>query len=180
MLERWVSTTPETLGLIALSAATMYAAILALTRLTGLRSFAQMSAFDFAMSVAVGSLLASTIISGSISLFEGAFGLGCLFLLQATIGLARERSSRVSNLVDNQPMLLMDGSEVLHENLAAARITSTDLLSKLRAANVSDFDEVHAVILETTGDVSVIHGKTGEFDRSLLKGVVDRHGRAIN
>lgn len=183
MAEHWLSTDFETLGLIALTAVVMYGSILLLTRLVGLRSFAQMSAFDFAMSVAIGTLFASTIVSGAVSLTEGAFGLACLFGLQVFIGSARQRSSRFAKAVDNQPMLLMDGPEIIAGNMADGRVTEADLRSKLRESNVRNHDEVLAVVLETTGDVTVLHAGASEevsLDRSLLSGVIGRDGEPLD
>ena len=59
----------------------------------------------------------------------------------------------------------MDGQTILHENLKKARVTESDLRSKLREANVLDLSQVRAVIFEATGDISVLH--TSEEDREL-------------
>jgi len=42
--------------------------------------------------------------------------------------------------------------------------------AKLREANVFNYHEVEAVVLETTGDVSVLHGGSN-FDNDLLADV---------
>lgn len=47
---------------------------------------------------------------------------------------------------------------ILHEALPYTRVAKDDLIAKLREANVLDLSQVRAVILETTGDVSVLHG----------------------
>jgi uncharacterized membrane protein YcaP (DUF421 family) len=59
--------------------------------------------------------------------------------------------------VDNEPILLMDGSQMLEENMRKAQVTRNDLLAKLREANVTRFTQIKAVVMETTGDVSVLH-----------------------
>ncbi len=181
MIEEWISTTPETLALIALTAVGIYVAVLTLTRIAGLRSFAQMSAFDFAMSVAVGTTLASTVLTSSVSLSEGAFALACLFGLQTLIGWTRQRSQRISRLVDNQPLLLVDGGEILHRSLKTGRVSESDLYKKLREAGVRSLSEVEVAVFETTGDISVVRRPepAPSFDRSLLRGVVDDRGRDV-
>lgn len=60
---------------------------------------------------------------------------------------------------------------MLHENLKKARLTENDVLAKLREANVLQFSDVRAVILEATGDVSVLHGSK-EVNAQILKDVV--------
>ena len=49
-------------------------------------------------------------------------------------------------------------------------MTEDDVRAKLREANVAGYDEVRAVVLETTGSVSVLDGAR-EIDHDLLRGV---------
>ncbi|MRT17646.1 DUF421 domain-containing protein [Vitellibacter sp. q18] len=137
----------------------IYIAVILLTRIFGKRSFSKMSSFDFAMTVAVGSLIATTILSASVSLAEGMVGLFSVYLFQLTAAYFR-RYSNFRNAIDNRPLLLMDGATIIRENLKKARVTEGDLRAKLREANVTDFTHIQAVVFETTGDISVIHSKS--------------------
>lgn len=139
-----------------------YAAVILFTRIVGLRSFARLSSFDFAATIAVGSLIAGAAI-GTTPLWSGLAAIAALFAAQAAVGWAR-RQGWGHDLVDNQPLLLMDGPEVLKQNLAAAGLIEADLAAQLRRAGATSNGEVRAVILETSGDVSVILGDGG-FDR---------------
>ncbi|WP_405384202.1 DUF421 domain-containing protein [Maribacter sp. LLG6340-A2] len=151
-------TTWENVLLIFASAVGIYLAIILLTRIVGKRSFSKMSSFDFAMTVAVGSIVATTILSSSVKLTEGIIGLASVYGLQISIALARRKKS-IQELVDNSPLLLMDGEKIINANLLKARVTEGDLRSKLREANVTDLKQVKAVVFETTGDISVLHKK---------------------
>ena len=158
MLSEWFDTAPIGILAVILSATGVYLIVITLTRLSGLRSFSKMSSFDFVMTVAIGSIVASTVLLKDPPLLRAAFALAAVFGLQYGIAWLRERSSDFSGLVDNEPLLLMDGADVLEENLRKARVTKDDLRAKLREANVLDPSEVRAVVLETTGDISVLHG----------------------
>lgn len=160
MIEQWISASPPQLAMLALSTFVVYAAILLYTRLVGLRSFSKMSAADFAMTIAIGSLFGATISSPSPTLFMGLFAIGCVFIGQWTLAFLRVRSHRFSKAIDNEPLLLMAGNEVLYDHLRQANLTQSDLFGKLREANVMNLDQVHAVVFETTGDVSVLHGQS--------------------
>ena len=118
-----------------------------------------MSSFDFAMTVAIGSLIATTVLSKSVTLSEGIFGLLVLYALQVGLALIRKYKA-VQKVIDNTPLLLMDGSNILYDNLRKARVTEGDLRSKLREANVLSLDQVRAVVFETTGDIAVLHTDT--------------------
>jgi uncharacterized membrane protein YcaP (DUF421 family) len=152
----------------AIAALGIYLAVIVATRVSGLRSFTKMSAFDFAMTVAIGSLIA-TAASGQAPLAAVSVGVVTLYLAQFVVALLR-RHSLLHGAVDNSPLLLMDGDRILDDNLGAARLTMDDLHSKLREANVLHYGQVRAVVLETTGEVSVLRGDE-ELDPALLRGV---------
>ena len=152
----WISTSLSTLLMVGVSSVGIYVALLVLTRLTGLRSFAKMSSFDFAITVAFGSVLASTILAPSPSLATGAMGLASLFVIQYAVSRTRRHVEAVEDLVDNEPLLIMAGGRVMEDALDQARMTVDDLRSKLRLAGVAHPSQVFAVVFETSGDVSVV------------------------
>lgn len=168
----WITTNANTVALILLSTVGIYAAVILFTRLNGLRTFSKMSSFDFAITVAVGSVVAGTILSRTPSLVEGVVALATLFLCQRTVSWLRYHINAAS-VVDNEPVLLMVGDTIFKDVLKQTRVTEEDIYGKLREANVLDFDEVQAVILEATGDISVLHGEPGtkRLNPDLLKGV---------
>lgn len=166
----WITTTGTTLLMILLSALGIYITLLLFTRLTGLRSFSKMSSFDFAITIAFGTIIASTLLTKNPPLIAGAFGLAVLFGIQYTVSNSRRFSAVLEELVDNKPLLVMAGEQVLSNHLDEARLTEEDLKSKLRLAGVSSRQEVLAVILETTGDVSVIK-KSDDISPWLFKGI---------
>lgn len=171
MIKELFNTSWETAAIILLSSVGIYFAIIALTRISGKRSFSKMSSFDFAMTVAVGSIVATTILSSSVKMIEGIIGLSIVYLLQISIALAR-RNKTVQNMVDNSPLLLMDGEKIIESNLIKARVTEGDLRSKLREANVTQLNQVKAVIFETTGDISVLHKESNSpIDLWIMKDV---------
>ena len=157
-----------TVAAIVLSAIAVYAAVIVLTRLAGVRALAKMSSFDFAATVAVGSTVASTAL-GSSPLVNGLVALAMLYGLQYVVATLRRRDL-LGGATDNDPILLMAGPEVLEGNLRHARVSRHELWAQLRLAGVHSRSQVRAVIMETTGDMSVL--RTGDpFDDELLEGV---------
>lgn len=155
-MEKYLTTSSTTVLAIIITAVGIYISLILFTRIAGNRSFSKMSSFDFAMTVAIGSLLSTTILSPTVSFSDGLVGLIIIYLLQISAALLR-RYNWFKSLIDNTPLLLMDGENILHQNLKIARVAEDDLRSKLREANVIELKEVRAVVFETTGDISVIH-----------------------
>ena len=157
-MDKYFGTTLGPLAAIFISAVGIYLAVILFTRLAGKRSFSKMSSFDFAITVAIGSIIASTILLPSVSLLQGICGLASVYILQLTASYLR-RFQAFGRVIDNTPLLLMDGSNILQDNLKKAKVTEGDLRSKLREANVLNFSQIKAVVLETTGDISVLHAE---------------------
>lgn len=148
--------------------------VLLLSRIIGLRSFSKMTAFDFVATIATGSLLASAAIAASWAAFvQPMVALAALFAVQFALSWLRQRSQRFQLAIDNRPHVLMRGSVIDEEALRRTRVARSDVLAKLREANATKLDDVYAVVLETTGDISVLHAD--EVDAVLLEGL-GNHG----
>jgi uncharacterized membrane protein YcaP (DUF421 family) len=169
----WYATTLDGAGGALATAVGIYVAVLVLTRLFGLRSFSKLSGFDFPLTIAMGTVLASTALSPDPPLGRAVVVLAAFYGLKVGLGAARFRFRRVEAAVDNTPRLLMAGPRILDDQLRRAHMTRSELRAKLREANVLEWSQIRAVVLETTGDVSVLHGDEGgtPLDPSLLEGV---------
>jgi len=150
----------------------LYVCILIFTRVFGLKSFSKMSGFDFLNTVAIGNLLAMSIATAKPAPALGALIIGLLYLFNYLITLARFKSSTVENVIDNSPIFLIKDGEILYDNLKKTKTTEDELRGKLREANAFKLAHVKAMILETTGDVSVLHTtKNLDIDDFILEGV---------
>lgn len=178
----WFLAHPGPVLWVILGTTAMYLTMLLLARLTGVRSFAQMSAFDVASTIAIGSLLATTIASRDPPLLQGMTAIVCLYLLQLAVSWLRHRWDGVRRAVDNGPILLMGpGGTLLRKNMAVARVTEDDLRCQLRKHNVVDPARVQAVIMEGTGNVHVLHGheRAVTTDHWILHNVRDYSGSKL-
>jgi len=170
MIPDWLWSSWSDVGTVMVSAVLMMAAVITIIRVSGLRSLSKMSSFDFAVTVAIGSITGSTVAS-STSLTNGAVGVAALLAVQAIIAVLRRRTT-FETVVDNTPVLLMRDGVMIERALSTCRVTEADVVAKLREANALDLSAVHAVVLETTGDISVLHGD-GPLDPLLLDDVRD-------
>ena len=168
MLELGEPFGPFVRGLVLTSIAVLWTVLL--VRIVGLRAFSKMTAFDFVTTFATGSLIAQ---AGTrtdwTSFFQALAAIAGVLLIQYVLAVARQRSDKVKRLITNRPVLLMEDGRFLEEAMSASRVSRSSVMEKLRAANVVDMKEVRAVVLETTGNISVIHGE--DLDRRLIEGV---------
>ena len=143
--------------------------VVILVRVNGLRSFSKMTNFDFVMTVAVGSLLAGAgQATDWLEFLQVLVAMIALFVVQYVTARLRKASDRFETLMQNKPIVLMRDGEICESALIQTRVAKDDLIAKLREANVLEFSSVRAVILETTGDISVLHGDA--CSEQLLQG----------
>lgn len=155
-------------GLALTTAALLW--VVALVRIVGLRSFSKMTAFDFVVTVAMGSLLAAAATATSWRAFaQVLIAMVALLAVQAFLAVLRRRSERLRDLIGNTPVLLMENGEFCEAALRLTRVAREDVIAKIRTANALQLSDVRAVVLETTGDISVLHGSA--IDERILKGV---------
>lgn len=144
--------------------------IVVMIRIVGLRSLSKMSNFDFVMTIALGSLLAG---AGQATEWKGfaqiLVAVSALFIVQLVAALIRRSSEVAQRAMQNRPVYLMRDGVIDEKALETTRVARSDLIAKLRKANVTDFAEVEAAILEVTGEVSVLKG--GALDERLLEDV---------
>lgn len=144
--------------------------VVVVVRFIGLRAFSKTTAFDFVVTVATGSLLAGASQATSWTGFaQPSLAMASLLGTQYIVARLRRKSETFETVVQNSPVLLMRDGEILEPALRATRVARSDLIAKLREANVLDLAEVRAVVVETTGDISVLHGKA--LDEQLITGV---------
>lgn len=135
-------------------------------RVVGPRAFSKMTAFDFVITVAIGSLLASAAtVETWPSFIQSLGGMSLLLGTQYAVSWCRVSSSLARSIISNEPQLLMRNGKFIDDTMKSSRVTRSDVYGKMREANAYSLADVSAVILETTGDISVIHG--GEPDAEL-------------
>lgn len=138
--------------------------------IVGLRSFSKMTAFDFVITLATGSLLATATVATSWTAFvQAVAGIGALMAVQVALALRRRTTDPRNRWMENEPLMLMRDGVFRQSAMARSRVTREDVMAKLRAANVLELNQVRAVVLETTGDITVLHGE--KLEEELIEGV---------
>ncbi|HEU4521024.1 MAG TPA: DUF421 domain-containing protein, partial [Thermoanaerobaculia bacterium] len=120
----------ESIWRTVVSAVAAYGALVVFLRLSGKRTLAKMNAFDFVITVALGSTLATIVLSKDVSIASGVTALAMLILLQYVVASLMVRSQSFQKIVKSQPVkLFRDGAydesamrreRVVHEEVLAA------------------------------------------------------------
>jgi uncharacterized membrane protein YcaP (DUF421 family) len=154
-----------------------YVGLVTLLRFTGKRTLSKMNAFDMIVTVALGSTLATVLLSSDVALAEGMVALVLLCALQYVVAYASARSPGFQALIKAQPSLLYFRGQFLAGAMRSERVTEEEILAAIRAQGIADPSGVDAVVLETDGTFSVVSGGQGPVVGSLrhVRGAAD-HG----
>jgi uncharacterized membrane protein YcaP (DUF421 family) len=144
------------LGRVLLVGILAYVALVLLLRISGKRTLSKLSAFDLVVTVALGSTLATVLLSKSVALAEGVLAIGLLISLQYAIAWLSVRSPRFQGVIKAEPTLLLHRGGFLKGAMRAERITREEILAALRASGAAEPAAVAAVVLETDGSLTVI------------------------
>lgn len=168
----WFGSTWSTVGFIMLSTAATYASAVVCVRIAGRRTVAQMSAFDAVITIALGSLVATTAVSSETSYPEGMAALVTLLVLQVLLAWARRRWPTLQRLVEAAPEVVADGDHLhLPRGLTTSQMTEDELRAKLRQHGLAAPPPGGIVVLEADGKVSVLTGADeAGIARRLLSG----------
>ncbi len=133
-----------------------YGGLVLILRVTGKRTLSKMNAFDFVVTVALGSTLASAVLSSDVSISEALLAFALLCGLQLAITFASVRSRRVQHFVKSEPALLVHRGVLLRDALRRERVTEDEVLAAVRATGKPALASAFAVVLETDGSFSVL------------------------
>jgi uncharacterized membrane protein YcaP (DUF421 family) len=153
-----------------------YVGLLIILRVSGNRTLSKMNAYDFIVTIAIGSTLASTMVSKGVALAEGMLALALLVALQYAVTWTSVRVNWIRRAVTGEPVLLLFQGRMLHDAMRRSRVTTDELRVAVRAAGIRNVEDAEAVVLETDASFSVIE-KGGTTPASSLADVPLRDDR---
>jgi len=133
-----------------------YPLLILFLRLSGKRTLSKLNAFDFVVTIALGSTLATVLLNKSVSLADGLLALFLLIALQYLITFMAVRSGIVSKLVKSTPVLLVYNGELLKKAMLKERVNEDEIYAAVRNKGYSSIKEINAVVLETDGSLTIV------------------------
>lgn len=151
---------------------TAYLAIVLILRVSGKRTLASMSAFDFVIAVAVGAVFGRTLTTKNLSISEALTAFVLLAVLQFIFAYLEGKSKTFKRIFNTSPTLLFYNGRYIEKNLRKERLDKSKVLSAARKKGFGSMDDVAAVILEIDAQLSVI-GKSKEGGSSTFKELLE-------
>ena len=141
-----------------------YVALVGVLRLNGKRTLSKMNAFDLVVTVALGSTLATVLLSKDVPLVEGIAAFVLLATMQFAVTWSSVRSKRFRKWIKAEPRILLRDGNFDDAALRDERVTRDDVMAGIRGQGYSAASRIDTVTLETDGSMSVIPIRTSRED----------------
>ncbi len=149
----------------------VYVGLVTFLRISGKRTLSSMNAFDFIVTVAFGSTMASTILPSAATFADGILALALLILFQFLVAWFEIRFPSFHRIVTSNPTILFFRGEFVEEKMRRERVERGDILSVVRRSGILDLETVEAIILETDGSFSVLTRPEAPVTRSTMENI---------
>lgn len=133
-----------------------YLVLVAVLCLSGKRTQAKLNAFDLVVTVAFGSVLATSFLTPTVSLAESAAAFATLALAQFAVAKASVLRPAFGQAVRARPTALLVHGRLRPDALHTERVTPADVRAAIRREGIARTEYVAAVVLETDGSISVV------------------------
>lgn len=142
--------------MVLLKTLIIYAYLLLIMRLMGKREVGQLQTFELVVSMIIADVAAVPIYDEKASLLNVIISVGALFLLHVIIAIINLKSVKGREILCGRPRILIEKGKIDEEALKKEFLTINELQERLREKDVFNLGEVEYVILETSGQISIV------------------------
>jgi uncharacterized membrane protein YcaP (DUF421 family) len=140
-----------------LRALTIYLALLVIFRISGKRTLAQITTFDFVVLLIVGEATQQGLLGDDFSVTNAVLVVSTLIGADIVMSLVKERSRWFTRIADGLPVVILEDGRPIEDRMRRARLDEGDILAAGRQSQgVERLDQIKYAVLERSGSISVI------------------------
>jgi len=136
--------------------AIVYFILWGLLRLSGRRTLAKMTSFDFVVMLIIGGTTQRALLGQDYSVTNALLVVVTLIVIDVSLSLLGRDFPSLTKLLDGEPMIVVEEGRALHRRLRRARLTPEQVLEAARTHGLERLDQIKFAILEASGKISII------------------------
>jgi uncharacterized membrane protein YcaP (DUF421 family) len=159
------------LGRIVTVSAVLFVFIVAVLRVVGQKALAKMSGYGVVVTITLGSIMASVILTKSLTISDAAVALLTLVALQEATRWLQARFLPVHHMVREPPRVVLWDGKLLEDRLSEGSVSADEVRAVVRKAGYAAIEDVRIVVLENDGSWSVVpkgHGHSEQGESALF------------
>lgn len=145
----------ESLYHIAFCTIISYFVLFVFIRLAGKRTLAKLTAFDFVVTITLGSTLSSMILN-KVTITEGSVALIVIIALQYVLAFSAKKSKKLEEIINSKPTLLFYDGKFISDAMDKEVITKEEIYAEIRKFRLYRLEDVKAVVMELNGELTVV------------------------
>jgi uncharacterized membrane protein YcaP (DUF421 family) len=135
-----------------------------ITRGTGKRELAQLSAFDLVLVVVLGDIVQQAVTQEDYSITGAVLATTTISAWVVLLSIVQHHLPRSRRVLTGQPVVLVWRGAIQETALDHERVSHADLREAARSQGIEDLASVDAAVLEADGAISFVRPPSGDVD----------------
>lgn len=127
-----------------------------LTKLLGKRQVSELSVYEYITGITIGSIAAYISLDLDANWYLGLIALATWVLFTLAIEFLQLKSKRSRDFLDGKSTILIKDGKILEDNLKKERLSTDELMAKLRQKQIFKAADVEFAIMEASGEINVL------------------------
>jgi uncharacterized membrane protein YcaP (DUF421 family) len=146
---------------VIIRAAAVYLFLLLIFRLTGKRSFGEMTTFDFLLLLIISEATQQALMGEDFSLTAAMLVILTLVGLDVGLSFVKSWSPRADRWIDSLPLIIVRDGKPIQPHMQRERVDEEDVLNAAREIHgLERLDQIKYAVLERNGSISIIPHST--------------------
>lgn len=143
-------------------AVVIYLFLLVIIRISGRRTMAEATAFDFVLLLIVAETTQQALLGDDFSMTNAVVLIVTLFGIDIALSYVKRWFPSVAKVIEGKPTLLVSNGEIDQRALKKARIDVADVLHAARSQHgLERMDQVKHAVLEADSGISIVPAQKG-------------------
>lgn len=145
----------------------MFSLVLLILRLSGKKGIRQLSLFEVAIIIALGSAAGDPMFTKDIAIVPSVIVFAAIILLYRIITYFAMKSEKFENIIEGEPIYVIENGKFVlgvHKDHTFAK---DEFFSEMRQESIEHLGQVKTAILETTGNISFYYHTDDEVQYGL-------------
>jgi uncharacterized membrane protein YcaP (DUF421 family) len=140
-----------------LRAAAVYVLVLVVIRISGKRTLAEITTFDFILLLLIGEATQQALLGDDFSVTNAAIVIATLAGLDLAFARLKQRSRSADKVLDGVPLLIVDHGRLLKAHMEQEGVDESDVMAAAREMHgLERLDQIRYAVLEVSGGITIV------------------------
>ena len=138
-------------------AAAIYVFLLVIFRITGKRSLAQITTFDFVLLLIIGEATQQALLGDDFSIINAWIVIGTLMMLEVGLSFVKEKWPAMDAVMESRPVVIVENGRLIQDRARPERVDLNDVMMAARELHgLERLEQIKFAVLERSGGISIV------------------------